>query len=153
MKALTLHQPWASAIVAGLKRHETRSWATSYRGPLAIHAGKSLPAYAREFIEETRADGIALPDPMPLGAVVCIAELVACHRTEARWADIGAREAAWGDWSDGRFAWELANVRVLTPPIPARGAQGLWEWSEVPSGLVIVQPGLFDAATRPKEPT
>lgn len=133
MKALTLHQPWASAIAVGLKRYETRSWATSYRGQLAIHAGKSLPPYAREFIEETRADGIALPDPMPLGAVVCIADLVACHRTEVRWAGIGAREAAWGDWSDGRFAWELANVRVLTPPVPARGAQGLWEWSETPA--------------------
>lgn len=40
MKALTLHQPWASLIAAGVKTIETRSWSTRYRGPLAVHAGK-----------------------------------------------------------------------------------------------------------------
>ncbi len=38
MKALSLHQPWASLIAIGAKRVETRHWTTSYRGPLAIHA-------------------------------------------------------------------------------------------------------------------
>jgi hypothetical protein len=42
MKALSLWQPWASAIAVGAKRVETRSWATAYRGPLAIHAAKRL---------------------------------------------------------------------------------------------------------------
>lgn len=41
MKALTIRQPWASLIAAGVKTIETRSWSTKYRGPLAIHAGKS----------------------------------------------------------------------------------------------------------------
>lgn len=43
MKVLTLHQPYATAIALGHKRYETRSWWTSYRGPLAIHAAKGLP--------------------------------------------------------------------------------------------------------------
>ncbi len=38
MKALTLWQPWATLVAIGAKRVETRSWSTSYRGPLAIHA-------------------------------------------------------------------------------------------------------------------
>lgn len=38
MKALTIWQPWASLLACGGKRFETRSWATSYRGPIAIHA-------------------------------------------------------------------------------------------------------------------
>ena len=38
MKALTIWQPWASLLVSGQKKYETRSWATSYRGPIAIHA-------------------------------------------------------------------------------------------------------------------
>lgn len=33
MKAISLWQPWASAIAVGAKRVETRSWATKYRGP------------------------------------------------------------------------------------------------------------------------
>ncbi len=40
MKAISLWQPHASLVVAGVKRFETRSWATSYRGRLAIHAAK-----------------------------------------------------------------------------------------------------------------
>lgn len=40
MKAITIRQPWASLIAAGVKTIETRSWSTKYRGPLAIHAGK-----------------------------------------------------------------------------------------------------------------
>ena len=38
MKALTIWQPWASLIAGGAKQYETRSWATQYRGPIAIHA-------------------------------------------------------------------------------------------------------------------
>lgn len=40
MKALTIHQPWASLIAYGFKRFETRGWRTNYRGLVAIHAGK-----------------------------------------------------------------------------------------------------------------
>jgi len=36
---LTMHQPWASLLVAGIKRVEGRGWNTSHRGPLWIHAG------------------------------------------------------------------------------------------------------------------
>lgn len=43
MKALTLWQPWASLIALGVKTIETRSWSTSYRGPLAIHAAAKRP--------------------------------------------------------------------------------------------------------------
>lgn len=38
MRALSLSQPWASAVAFDLKSIETRSWRTSYTGPLAIHA-------------------------------------------------------------------------------------------------------------------
>jgi activating signal cointegrator 1 len=40
MKGLTLTQPWASLVANGAKTIETRSWSTSYRGPVAIHAAK-----------------------------------------------------------------------------------------------------------------
>lgn len=45
MKAITLWQPWASFIAIGAKRIETRSWSTSYRGPLAIHASARSPRH------------------------------------------------------------------------------------------------------------
>ena len=40
MKALSIQQPWAWAIVNGFKPVENRTWRTNYTGPLLIHAGK-----------------------------------------------------------------------------------------------------------------
>jgi hypothetical protein len=40
--ALSIRQPWASLIVAGLKPVENRSWRVRYRGPLLIHAGQRV---------------------------------------------------------------------------------------------------------------
>ena len=37
--ALTIHQPWAAMIIAGLKSIENRSWSTQVRGKIYIHAG------------------------------------------------------------------------------------------------------------------
>jgi hypothetical protein len=36
----------------------------------------------------------------------------------------------YGDYSPGRFAWLLADIKPLPEPIPARGRQGLWQWHE-----------------------
>lgn len=46
MLALTLTQPWATFWALGIKVLETRGWATNHRGLLAIHAAKSVPAWA-----------------------------------------------------------------------------------------------------------
>lgn len=42
MKAISIRQPWAFFIVAGLKPVENRDWATRFRGDLLIHAGKTM---------------------------------------------------------------------------------------------------------------
>ena len=41
MLCLSMHQPWASLLVYGIKRVEGRGWNTDFRGRLWIHAGKS----------------------------------------------------------------------------------------------------------------
>jgi len=33
-----------------------------------------------------------------------------------------------GDWTPGRYAWELQNVTFLSDPIPEKGKQGLWNF-------------------------
>ena len=40
MRAFTVYQPYAYAIVAGLKGYETRPTRTNIRGRVAVHAGK-----------------------------------------------------------------------------------------------------------------
>lgn len=41
MKAITVWQPWATLLATGQKHNETRSWKTSYRGEILIHAAKT----------------------------------------------------------------------------------------------------------------
>jgi hypothetical protein len=38
------------------------------------------------------------------------------------------QEMMFGDWTPGRYAWELTNVKILSEPILAKGKQRFWEW-------------------------
>lgn len=135
MKALTLTQPYATLVAIEAKRYETRSWSTRYRGPLAIHAAKGFPGWAKDVcFEEHYCTVLGSvrkgPETLPIGAVIATANLVAVHRVEDVRGSLSEKEKAFGDYSDGRFAWELANVALLAQPIPAKGMLGLWEWDE-----------------------
>lgn len=143
MKALTLHEPYATLIRLGLKRHETRSWYTGYRGPLAIHAGKSLAslndlsgvlsrnASAQKIEAMLKPHGYSLlrPNEFPFGKILCVTTLVGCKKmTPSLIAAQSPQELAVGWWDVGRFALELNVTQVYDPPILASGAQGLWDW-------------------------
>ena len=39
-----------------------------------------------------------------------------------------SQERAFGDYTPGRYAWLLSDVRPLAAPIPAKGQLGLWRW-------------------------
>ena len=91
MKALSLTQPWATLVASGRKQVETRSWTTSYRGPLLIHAAKGFPVYAREFALIVYGNPAVLPY-LPLGAIVARAYLLDVRRTESMLTRITAKE-------------------------------------------------------------
>ena len=101
-------------IARGEKVIENRTWPTSYRGPLLIHAGKSTAWLAGEDSERY--------EPMEFGAIVATADLVQCVRLESLPPELQAHEHANGPW-----CWVLNNIKRVTPVVPMRGAQGLWE--------------------------
>src|SRR3546814_13455324 len=74
LKAISLWQPWASAIALGHKSIETRHWPTKYRGELAINAAKRFGPDEREFASIERALG-RMPPRLPLGAIVAVVDL------------------------------------------------------------------------------
>ncbi len=138
MKAITLWEPWASLIALGAKRIETRSWPTSYRGPLAIHAAKNaehiLISWDEPFLtalsplQNSEKTAIAFD----CGKVIAVADLVACvEMTPANIAMVDEPERSFGDYQPGRWMWLLANVRRIDP-VPATGRQRIWEWEETP---------------------
>lgn len=137
MRALTLYQPWASLVAVGAKRVETRSWYTPYRGPLAIHAGRSaegLPLCREEpFCSALAEAGYPTPRELPLGAIVATCVLTRCLPVSNGLYDtldldsLSERERAFGDYSPGRYAWLLSDI-IRVVPVPVRGFQGLWHW-------------------------
>jgi hypothetical protein len=137
VKALSLWQPWASLVAIGAKQYDTRSWSTTYRGDLAIHAALldryiyhyDNPALDPRMREALIEGGFKSAHQIPVGAVLCLVRLVDCYPVEQVRDQLCEREIAFGDYSDGRFAWKLEMAHVFRPPVPARGHQGLWNWS------------------------
>lgn len=126
MKAISLWQPWASAIPLGLKSIETRHWSTRHRGEIAIHAAKRWTPEIREFAAVEHALG-RLPKRLPLGAIVAVATLVDVKSTEELGATrLDAVERLYGNYAFGRYGWMLADVRPLTEPVGCVGRQSLW---------------------------
>lgn len=139
LMALSLWQPWASLIAWGLKRYETRSWSTNYRGPLVIQASKSTKGLSwhdtHGYFDSAYEMFNLLPADLPLGAALCVVDLIDVFKTgslrdaitESGLPMISERERAFGDWSNGRYAWQFENVRIIDPPIVMRGYQQIFD--------------------------
>ena len=144
IKTISLWQPYASLIAAGVKTIETRSWAPpkGLMGQrIAIHAAKAMET--SDVRGRGRHDRIsaALNDPewdgnIPRGAVVCTAILDHAARVtgperNGQVTVAGNQVVAvdeWGDFGPGRWLWFLRDVEPVDPPVPARGHQGFWNW-------------------------
>ena len=142
MDAISLWQPYASLIACKAKRFETRHW----RAPekfigqrIAIHAAARKPTRAEvdELLDEVgQAFGFShWHERIPYGAVVCTARLVGAF--QVRRCGVVTVELSdgrtilddgFGDYSPGRWCWELADVETFAP-IAAKGAQGWWRWA------------------------
>ena len=113
--ALSVKQPWAALLVAGLKSVEVRTWSTRRRGRVLIHAGKVIDA---------RPAGWALittPELLDLarfrGGVVGVADLADCvayPTAEAFTADAERHRNA-PDWfrPEGLFGFVFQNARPI----------------------------------------
>lgn len=128
MKAITIHQPWCTLLALGVKTFETRSWSTHYRGSIALHAGSvRLPYYAFNeldgLLRELRID----LDALPYGAVIATATLREVYPADV--VKLTTRERLLGHFSQDRYAWSFADIVRLDPPVPAKGARLLWNWS------------------------
>uniref|UniRef100_A0A0E0FY21 ASCH domain-containing protein n=1 Tax=Oryza nivara TaxID=4536 RepID=A0A0E0FY21_ORYNI len=106
---LTMHQPWASLLVHGIKRVEGRSWPSPLTGRLWIHAASKVPEAGtikamEEFYREIYAlDGITnitFPHHYPVSRLLGCVEVVGC---------VTSQELA---------SWEHVPQSVSTQPYP-----------------------------------
>lgn len=149
LPALTIWQPWATLIIAGLKPYEFRR----YPAPrfvrdhrIAIHAGARpvKKAEVADLLKRLRTQGeewttalvvgpaIELldrvhlsPGILPLASVLGTAIIGEPIRAE-RIPDLGVPVADSDRIDQHMWGWPLRDIERLEPPIPARGAQGFW---------------------------
>ncbi len=75
---------------------------------------------------------------MARGAAVAITDLTDCLPAENLELDPYGLERHFGDFSPGRYAWKLENVRAIEP-FPVKGRQGLFE-VELPPQIEVIAP-------------
>jgi hypothetical protein len=124
IKVLSVRQPWAWLIIAGHKVIENRTWPTTYRGPLLIHAASKMDGNVAHGGLRRR---FALPETLDMGAIIGRVTLVhiVTHSESP--------------WFDGPFGWVFDDPRPVGP-FKLRGRLGLFD---APEAIV--------AACQPKE--
>lgn len=109
MKALSILQPFASAVAIGEKTIEVRTWNTNYRGPLLICAS---------------GKGCTVDDFFcPGGFALAVAELVDVRRMERSDLSAAAMDIM---PSNPSFAWVLRDAEEIEP-FPVKGKLRLFD--------------------------
>lgn len=126
MRVITLQEPWASLIAAGIKTIETRSWPCYEYGDLYIHAGLSKITKA----DARRIELLKLLNKSPhYGEIIAKSTLSDCVLITEEYAhsveESDPKCFYCGDFTPGRYAWILKNITPITP-IKATGKLGIW---------------------------
>lgn len=140
-RAITLWEPWASAIARGNKRIENRTWKPpkTVRGKrIAIHAGKSLDEEVVSDLLEDCLFDFASYKHFP-GHILCTARVSGVIKTGGIFIGPERIDAAWFgrepeltdryhfEWlAPQQYGWVLTDVRRLAEPVEVRGHQGVW---------------------------
>lgn len=140
MRALTLLQPYASAIAFGGKDWENRPQPVPATIPtgswIALHAGS-------RWWEKTTIDSIrqVWPDCPPpenhtYGAILGVWQLLGCERFDLQdydWlqkARLDPQSPVASPWAFGPYCYRVGQVRLLKVPLPCSGMQGWWRVPE-----------------------
>jgi hypothetical protein len=138
MKALSIQQPWAQYIAAGIKDIENRSWALkTFPQRVLIHTGKKkqfectddLPMLYQLIIDNAEHIGIVpLIEDMPTGAIIGVVDIVDCK--------VEDDSSVWSNFSDDPahpiYNLKLANAKLFKEPIlNVKGKQGIFDVPEI----------------------
>ena len=114
MKAITVQQPLAWAIITGRKRIENRTRRSAARGRIAVHSSQRRHPRWRSLLAMLTSRERKSCQESPLGCIIGTVEIVDCV-----------------DRSDdptfsGDVGFVLAKPRRLAKPIPCDGHRGFW---------------------------
>ncbi|CAF1102543.1 unnamed protein product [Didymodactylos carnosus] len=126
-QCLTMHQPWASLLVRGIKMHEGRTWHTAHRGRLWIHAAAKEPdtqtIYDMETFYRQRENGdqIDFPSEYPTSMLLGCVELVDCLERDTYTEKFPKGE------SDSDYVFICENPQELFFKLPMKGQHKIFK--------------------------
>lgn len=122
MKALSIRQPWAWLIVNGIKDVENRTWTTTYRGPIIVHAGQRWDeGFSRAELDQSLVEaGFAPPDHIDRGGIVGIVEIT------------GVVVESTSDWFSGPYGFTLSEPF----PLPFVAYPGQLNLFDIPADVL-----------------
>lgn len=134
LPVLSVRQPWASYLVSGLKAVELRTWVTSYRGWLWIHAGKKADMEAMRLLN-------LRSEEFPLGGLIGLVKLEECVliNSEIKWLRLRGEHRSPGYYSGACYGWEFSDAISLGNTIECPGELGLFRLKEHISQRVLEQ--------------
>ena len=127
---LSVHQPWAWAIITGAKDVENRIWLSNYKGRLHIHAARTErdDTVVEEVIERV-ARHLRIP-------VAAAREYYQRHRERGFGAIIGSVRmrgcaTSWdSEWHDPeQYGFVLTDAQPLDTPIPCKGRRRIFKFT------------------------
>ena len=175
MDTLTIWQPWATLLVNGTKKYETRTWAPprphlKLGTPIGIHTAKKRTPYSQlsQAIHDeiSRAEYERLPHGVLIGIGTLVSISQVMHSLEPPYVkaytlnENGVKGITqietdpFGDFSPKRILWEFKDMIKIDPPYPCKGHQGLWNFKY---GYTFFIEGVINQKINsrfaPKEPT
>ncbi|XP_002731363.1 activating signal cointegrator 1-like [Saccoglossus kowalevskii] len=124
---LSMHQPWASLLIAGIKKHEGRTWYSAHRGRLWIAAAANRPT-PQEIAEVENAHKIIYPNEhfdfpsqYPVSCLLGSVDVTDCLSQEQY------REKIPDGESGSPYIFICENPLELIVKFPIKGKHKIWK--------------------------
>ncbi|XP_049408124.1 uncharacterized protein LOC125871543 isoform X2 [Solanum stenotomum] len=135
---LTMHQPWASLLVYGIKRIEGRSWPAPITGRLWIHAASKIPEpetikamedFYREIYAVNGITDLNFPEHYPVSRLLGCVEVVGCVTCDelVNWDQIpegvrleGQTKFCWLCEQPQIYESAIRGISPVVPPLPVK---------------------------------
>eukprot|EP01065_Artemidia_motanka_P046751 TRINITY_DN7163_c0_g1_i1.p1 TRINITY_DN7163_c0_g1~~TRINITY_DN7163_c0_g1_i1.p1 ORF type:complete len:724 (+),score=260.18 TRINITY_DN7163_c0_g1_i1:75-2246(+) len=125
-RCLSMHQPWASLLVYGIKRHEGRTWETQHRGRLWIHAAAHEPSdediHATENYYRSRGAS-TFPTHYPTSCLLGCVTVDDCLSSDDYERKVPAAEQE----SQSEWVFLCSNPQLLVLPLPMDGKHKVFQ--------------------------
>lgn len=130
MFALTIRQPYASLIIKGVKKLETRSWKPDFYGPIIIHAANAIP---EQHLEDVLAEHNMRPSlELPRGRILGLAKINQVFKCKDFEEDgdlarmVTPTERRMGNFAPNNYAWWILKTKEFHQLLKCPGQPGLW---------------------------